>query len=368
MDSPCVRVYASGAVLSPNPQRPYPPAPRKGELLVRNVVVASNPKDFKLARTGAWDGGHIEGNDVAGIVEAVGDAAGGESGAGFQPGDRVAGFTRMASHDRFGAYQLYSVCPAHTAFRIASSVSFEDAAAVPLAFMTACLGLFIRLGLPEPTEHGGPNPGAKGRTIVVWGASSSVGSYAVQLAKVAGLRVIGVAGSGADVALEAGCDVVVDYRLPNLPARLRAALGGDTLDSALDAHSGPSGCSLSFLDLAAAMQPHGGKICVVRSVAPLPRTIPIPAADLARVPRNVELVPSLVGAAHDLARDGPFAARWFARVGRWLGEGTFHANRVRVLPGGLAGVPEGLRMLERGEVSGEKLVYRIADTPGLASL
>lgn len=75
--------------------------------------------------------------------------------------------------------------------------------------MTAAIGLFVRLGLPEPPSDG---IGASSETaIIINGASSSVGAYAVQLAKRAGLFVIGVAGQSADYAKSLGVDVIVNY-------------------------------------------------------------------------------------------------------------------------------------------------------------
>lgn len=83
MPAPCVLVHGTSATLAPNPISPYPPKPGPLEVLIRNVVVASNPKDWKLASVGAWVG-HIEGNDVAGYVVQVGDQV-----DGVEVGDRV---------------------------------------------------------------------------------------------------------------------------------------------------------------------------------------------------------------------------------------------------------------------------------------
>lgn len=64
------------------------------------------------------------------------------------------------------------------------------------------------------------------------------------------------------------------------------------------------------------------------------------------------------------------AARWYRQIGRWLAPSAenptpFKTNNVKLMPNGLASVPEGLKLLREGKVHAEKLVYRIADTPGL---
>ena len=59
------------------------------------------------------------------------------------------------------------------------------------------------------------------------------------------------------------------------------------------------------------------------------------------------------------------AAKYFRWIGKWLEDGSFKANRVRLMPDGLASVERGIQMLQNGEVHAEKLVHRIADTPNL---
>ena len=69
---------------------------------------------------------------------------------------------------------------------------------------------------------------------------------------------------------------------------------------------------------------------------------------------------SLLTDAHDLV-----AAEYYRKFSHWLADGSFKPNRPTVLPGGLQSVAHGLELLETGKVHAEKLVYRIADTPGL---
>ena len=59
------------------------------------------------------------------------------------------------------------------------------------------------------------------------------------------------------------------------------------------------------------------------------------------------------------------AAPFYRKISHWLSEGSYKCNRTKILPGGLADVFKGLDLLKSGEVHGEKLVYRIADTPGI---
>lgn len=251
------------------------------------------------------------------------------------------------------------MCPAWTTFPIAENTSFEDAATLPLAVMTAAIGLFAKLGLVEPTADGAPNPAAQGQGVLVWAASGSVGAFAVQLAKKAGYYVIGIAGNGAALAKSLGCDVVIDYRKPTVVEDLKAAIAasGASFAAAFDGHAAASGDSTSYNIMASVMQPDGGAITTV---------LPLSEDAVKSLPANVKFDGwTMVGTAHDLDKEGEFARRWFRQLGKWLDAGKFQPNVVKVVPGGLAGVKEGLRLLEEGKVSGEKMVYRIADTPAL---
>jgi NADPH:quinone reductase-like Zn-dependent oxidoreductase len=77
---------------------------------------------------------------VAGYVEKVGSKV-----TTFKVGDKAGSFTKMATHDKYGAYQAYTVTPEHTSFLLGDKMSFEQAAAIPLAFLTAAIGLFVTL-------------------------------------------------------------------------------------------------------------------------------------------------------------------------------------------------------------------------------
>jgi NADPH:quinone reductase len=331
------------------------------EILIKNVCIAMNPKDFKVP---LWfENTTIEGSDVSGTVAHIGPDV-----TEFEIGDRVGAYLRIGKD---GAYAEYSLAPTNTVFKIPQNISFEEASTLGLAAMTAALGLFAedRLALPSPF-----NPITEENTfpIVIYGASSSVGAYALQLAKLAGLYTIAVAGKGIPcVESLQRADIVIDYRKgeDNTIALIQKAVTdrfgpNAKLEYAYDAISEHGSMQL----LSKAMNNHG-KIATV-----LPRD---PTHKLRRVstdrdqfcfgeiPDSVQTLESQVPTAH--TRDYEFARKYFVLFGRLLEEGLFIPNRPRVLNGGLLGIEEGLQLLKGAKVSGEKLVVRVAETEGLSA-
>jgi NADPH:quinone reductase-like Zn-dependent oxidoreductase len=130
----------------------------------------------------------IPGADFAGTVEAVGGAV-----TGLRPGDEVFGGTSS------GAFAEY-VCVRDTVVPKPANLTFEQAAAVPTAAVTALQGL---------RDQGRVRPG---QTVLINGASGGVGTFAVQLAKAFGAEVTGVCSTrNVDLVRSLGADHVVDY-------------------------------------------------------------------------------------------------------------------------------------------------------------
>jgi len=128
------------------------------------------------------------GGDLAGTVEAVGKDV-----TEFQPGDEVFGTT-------LGAWAEYAPAREPRLVRKPANVSFEEAAAVPIAGLTALQAL---------RDNGGVQPGQK---VLINGASGGVGTYAVQLAKALGADVTAVCSTrNVDLVRSLGADRVVDY-------------------------------------------------------------------------------------------------------------------------------------------------------------
>jgi NADPH:quinone reductase-like Zn-dependent oxidoreductase len=178
------------------------PVPGDGEVLVRVRATSVQPYDWHCLRgeplaarlLPAGPGLRrpkltILGADVAGQVEAVGKDV-----TGFQPGDEV---YAMAKQGGFGQY----VCIREDELApMPNNLSYEQAAAVPLAANTALIAL---------RDEGRVQPGQK---VLVNGASGGVGTFAVQLARAFGAEVTGVCSSrNVDLVRSLGADEVIDY-------------------------------------------------------------------------------------------------------------------------------------------------------------
>ena len=154
----------------------------------------------------------IPGMDFSGVVEEVGPDV-----ARFAPGDQVFGTADVAA----GAFAEFVSVPAKHLAHKPQKVSWEEAAALPTSGMTALQAL--RLG-KEVTS---------GQRVLINGASSGVGTYAVQLAKSMGAHVTGVCSTqNVEMVRSLGADVVVDYRKESVEAAARAC--GVRYDKILD--------------------------------------------------------------------------------------------------------------------------------------
>ncbi|WP_333777160.1 NADP-dependent oxidoreductase [Streptomyces sp. IBSBF 3136] len=173
------------------------PEPGLNEVLVRVHAAGVNPVDWKTRAGGAlidWSTVPAVGWDVSGTVEAVGPGVG-----LFRPGDEVFGmplFPRQA-----GGYAEYVVAPARHFAPKPTGLTHVEAAALPLAALTAWQAL---------VDTAEVRPGER---VLVHAAAGGVGHLAVQIAKARGAYVIGTASAGKhDLVRALGADEVIDYR------------------------------------------------------------------------------------------------------------------------------------------------------------
>lgn len=175
------------------------PTPQEGEVLIKVHAASINSYDWRRMRAAPFlvrlDGGLLKpkdirlGADVAGQIEAVGSNA-----KLFKPGDDVFGDVST------GGYAEYVCAPEKVLALKPANVSFEEAAATPMAALTALQGL---------RDKAQVQPGQK---VLVNGASGGVGTFAVQIAKYYGAEVTGVCRTrNVEMARSIGADHVIDY-------------------------------------------------------------------------------------------------------------------------------------------------------------
>lgn len=194
-----VRIHAFGGPEVLQLEEVARPEPAADELLIKVHASGVNPVDWVI-REGGNDALRAFltlpltlGWDAAGVVEAVGSAV-----TGFRPGDAVYGVPNFPGN---GSYAEYCAAKATQFALKPQSLSFVEAAGVPLAGLTAWTGLF---------GHGKLQAGQR---VLIQGASGGVGSLAVQFAKAKGAYVIGTASAGnLDYLKQLGADEVLDYQ------------------------------------------------------------------------------------------------------------------------------------------------------------
>jgi len=195
------------------------PSTVRGEVLVAVKAASLNPLDFKIRRgdfrivTGSRFP-KILGSDFAGIVKEVDRGV-----SGFGPGDAVYGSTLLHLRKQ-GAHAGFIPVAAGRVHAIPNGISFEEAASLPVAALTALNGLRLCGDLA-------------GRTVLINGATGGVGHFALQIAKVQGALVTAVCSTrNTDLARKLGADTVIDYTSQDvIQAR-------QVFDIVFDAHGG----------------------------------------------------------------------------------------------------------------------------------
>jgi NADPH:quinone reductase-like Zn-dependent oxidoreductase len=181
------------------------PAPQDEEVLIKIHAASINSRDWRFMRANPFfmrlvPGGFLQpqnkilGADVAGRIEAIGSSV-----KLFKPGDEVFGYLPSATGR--GTFAEY-VCAKENLIALKpSNLTFEQAAAVPEAAMTALQGL---------RDKGNIQPGQK---VLINGASGGVGSFAVQIAKAFGAEVTAVCSTrNLEMVRSLGADHVIDYK------------------------------------------------------------------------------------------------------------------------------------------------------------
>src|SRR5436190_2929659 len=177
------------------------PEPKDDQLLIRVIAAGVNPVDGMI-RSGMFDKEEkrafpiILGDDVAGVVEKVGSKI-----TKFKAGDPVFAYVSL---DNSGGYAQYALVTEHEAAPKPKSLTYVEAAAVPVVAMTAWQALVDTAKV------------SAGQTVLIHGGSGGVGSFAIQIAKARGAKVIATASTAnQDLLKQLGADVCIDYTKQN---------------------------------------------------------------------------------------------------------------------------------------------------------
>lgn len=306
---------------------PQPKINDETELLVRLMAAGVNPVDTKLRAKGTYYPARLPailGCDGAGVVEAVGADV-----TRFKIGDEVY-FCNGGIGGAPGNYAEYTVVDERFCARKPRSLSFVEAAAAPLALITAWESLHDRAAL-KPDQH-----------VLIHAGAGGVGHVAVQLAKIAGAQVCTTVGSldKADFVSALGADAPILYKKTDFVWAVQEWTKGDGVDVALDAVGGDTlGATFRAMriygDLVTLLQPGPGvdwKEARVRNL---------------RISYELMLSPMYYG----LRGAQEHQARILEECARLFDEGRLRIHLAHTFP--LQDAAEAHRLIEQGSTTGK---------------
>ncbi|TFY66360.1 hypothetical protein EVG20_g4720 [Dentipellis fragilis] len=312
------------------------PVPGPGQVLVKVHAAALNPVDYWIEDLGVIvaDFPAVAGSDGAGTIEVIAEDV-----TNWKKGDRVFFPGAFFSADR-------------------GNLSFDEASTIPLGISTAAGGMYQEMRpkwpggaqLFPPWEQAGRGK-YHDQPIAVIGGSSSVGQFALQLAKLSGFNPIITTASKAneEYCKQAGATHVIDYHVTPYSA-LPAAVTEITpkpIRFVYDAISLEESQKASWEILSS-----GGTVTVTLYPKIGKEGEAVEGKRVAYVHANVnEEFNHNIGNA------------LYANLTKWLEEGVIRPNKIEVVEGGLGGVSSHLERLKKGQVSGLKLVVHPQETP-----
>ena len=230
--------------------------------------------------------------------------------------------------------------------------------------MTAAIGLYAELKLPSPWTPPPPagaqqEKNKKPLPLVIYGAASAVGAFAIQFAQKSNIHpIIAVAGRGeafVETLIDRSKgDTIVDYRRGDeaVVQGIKDALKGEKLHYAFDA----IGEHNSYVNIAKVLEP-GQQLGHITIVLPINEE---------KVLEQFDSSMTYVGKVHNDENYKDFGFVYFRAIGFGMQQGWLKAHPQEVVNGGLAGVKAALGNLKDGKASAVKYVFRIAETPGLS--
>ncbi|KAE8452632.1 hypothetical protein EG329_013891 [Mollisiaceae sp. DMI_Dod_QoI] len=320
------------------------PKPGPNEILVRNYAIAANPVDWKIQDWGFAIKTYptVLGSDGCGVVTEVGSAV-----SKFKKGDRVTGFGAVIYKDDadHGSWQTYTILRDVATTKIPDFMSFEEGSVFPMAMATCAVAFFTCFGIPLPTSPVTPQKSG----LLVWGASSSVGTSAIQLARNLGFKIFATASPAHHQYLKSlGVVEVFDYRDPSVVDKIVAAakIVGTPISLAFDAIT-EGKTSKQAADILLSSGGNGSKLCLVLD---WPGKEP--------KPEGIEI--SQTGAFRT-GTDQEEMGKWFFNeyLEKALQDKSIvAAPKIEIVEGGIGAAQTALDMVKAG-ISGKKIVVKV---------
>ncbi|KAL5360308.1 hypothetical protein BJX96DRAFT_175169 [Aspergillus floccosus] len=284
------------------------------------------PMVLQAFDSNAFGDGAVLGCDFVGEVVELGRSA-----SRLAKGDIVAGLVWGGEIKGLGGYSQYCVADGRISFKVPASVSHAEASTVPLACATAWLALFSKdcLRLDRVKD--------KGTSVLVWGGSSSVGLYTIQLASMYDLDVVTTCSPRhADLVRSYGAKHVFDYKDVDVVEKIKQA--APSLQHIFDTIGNP----ISSITASHALR-SGGTLCTVRPGKAHTETV-------AAGTRVTDVLAS--------PDDHELCAELFEMLPAWLDQGVVRPSHPKIYHG-LDTVPEGFREYRDGKISAYKIVYEV---------
>lgn len=319
----------------------------RNEILVKIRAIALNPIDVKFIDFIA-PSGKIAGCDFAGVVEDVGEDAPGS----WKVNDRVAGFVQGGIDEGRGSFAEYIKVEGDLVWKIPDEISDENASTFGVPAATAMQALYLHLDAPWPSSDG-TNSSLTGTPIFIYAGSSSVGLFAIQLAKKSGFTVVTTASPHSfDLVRSYGADHVYDYHKANVAQDIAAE--HPSITRALDCFS--EGKSTQIC--AEVLRKTGGKVVTLlesKSNVPGVKTEMIMSFQL--LGRAFAWLPPIGPKFPASAAEREALVRFYANLSSQAKD--LKAPPIKLMNGGFQGVLDGLDKLRSKQVSGSKLVVKL---------
>jgi NADPH:quinone reductase-like Zn-dependent oxidoreductase len=327
-------------------------------VLIKVTAAAINPVDWKIRDWGIFVDEYpaIVGSDAAGVIVQTGSNV-----KNVKEGDRVT-FQGIINIPDSSTFQQYVTLPAELVGVLPDSVSDEEGAGICLASMAVIASFYHEDGVdikPRPWEKGG-NKAGEGKSIVIVGGSSSVGQYAIQLARLSGFSNIVTASSAKhhDHLKKLGAHAVLD-RKNATPEDYAKACKGYPLGTALNSIS-TAETGVLAVEILAAANPNGapsnagvGQSTVIHLLDVTPE---MKEAAQKAGNANIRLTNVWgIGSAPHLRSTSTAFMKALSGPEGYLAKGQMIPNKPLVVKGGLAALDEALEKNKTG-VSGEKVV------------